>query len=114
VFSTSGIRKKGVTVAQKTIAITIDESEQFAAQHEGDPTDRVIFTCYRLIRSFEQTNIDEQKIGAISRETLARTLREIAGRAFTVGWNTKDLTSIQRAQILDIILSVADLAARVT
>jgi hypothetical protein len=40
---------------------------------------------------------------AISRETFVRTLREMADRAFAVAWTTNALTSIHRAQILDIL-----------
>jgi NAD/NADP transhydrogenase alpha subunit len=81
-----------------------------AVEYEVDPIDGVISTCYRLIGSFERAIGDKQALQAISQETLARALREIANKAFTVGWNSQNLTSIQRAQILDVLLSVANLA----
>lgn len=101
-----------MSLAQEAVALAGDELERVVREHEANSIDRVISTCYKLIRSIEQTTRDEQKLNAISREAIARTLREIADRAFTAGWTAKDLTRIQRAQILDILLSVADLAAR--
>ena len=84
--------------------VGIKELEPIARNYEADPIDRVILRCYRLIDTCEGTISDEQTIKAISHETFAWTLREIADRAFAVGWTTKTLTSIQRAQILDILL----------
>jgi hypothetical protein len=85
-------------------------SQRLAGEYEADPVDGVISTCYRLIGSFERAVSDKQALQAISREALSRTLREIANKAFRVGWNSQNLTSIQRAQILDVLLSVANLA----
>lgn len=90
--------------------VGLEESELFERHYEADSTDAVVSTCYRLIRSFERATGPEQKIKSISRETLARSLREIADRAFALAWNRRDLTGIQRAQILDILLTVASLS----
>jgi hypothetical protein len=92
------------------VALAVEELERLAVECEADPIDGVISTCYRLIGSFERAIRDKQALQAISQETLARALREIANKAFTVGWNSQNLTSIQRAQILDVLLSVANLA----
>jgi len=92
------------------VALAVEELERLAVEYEADPIDGVISTCYRLIGSFERAIRDKQALQAISQETLARALREIANKAFTVGWNSQNLTSIQRAQILDVLLSVANLA----
>ena len=96
-------------MAQEVVALPAEELERFAAGHDADSVDWVISTCYELIRSVEQIIGDEQKIRGISREKLARTLKSIADRAFTAGWNTKDLTSIQRAQILDILFECREI-----
>lgn len=95
---------------QEGVVLAVEELERLAAEHEADPVDGVIATCYRLVWSFERAIRDKQALQAFSRETLARSLREIADRAFAVGWNSQSLTSIQRAQILDVLLSVANLA----
>ena len=100
-------------MAHTVMAFAAEEPGQFAAQHEMDCTDRLISTCYRLIRSFEPAICDEQRSEFISQETPPKTLSDIADRVFTLGWNTNDLTCLQRAQVLNILLSVADLAARV-
>jgi hypothetical protein len=111
VSSTFRPKKAGI-VAQEVVALPIEELERFAAEHDADSVDWVISSCYKLIRSVEQIIGDGQKIRGISRDKLARTLKSIADRAFTTGWNTNGLTSIQRAQILDVLLSVADLAEK--
>jgi len=95
---------------QEVVALAVEELKQLAVEHEAGPIDGVIATCYGLIGLCERAIRDKQASQAMSRETLARTLREIANRAFTVGWNSQNLTSIQRAQILDVLLSVANLA----
>ena len=92
------------------VVLAVEELERLAVEYEADHIDGVISTCYRLIGSFERAIRDKQALQAISQETLARALREIANKAFTVGWNSQNLTSIQRAQILDVLLSVANLA----
>jgi hypothetical protein len=97
-------------VPQEDVALAVEELERLAVEYEVDPIDGVISTCYRLIGSFERAIRDKRALQAISPETLPRTLREIANKAFTVGWNSQNLTSIQRAQILDVLLSVANLA----
>jgi hypothetical protein len=99
-------------VVEKVVDLAVWESDRFAARYEAGNIDWFILTCYRLIRSFEQTARDEHGIKPASRESPAWTLRDIADRAFTIGWNRTDLNSLQRAQILDIIWSVANLAAR--
>jgi hypothetical protein len=83
---------------------------QFGALSELESTDRFIAACYERIRSFEQ---GEGKWEFISQETLVGTLRDIADLAFALAWNAKDLTCLQRAQVLDVLLSVADLMARI-
>jgi hypothetical protein len=97
-------------VPQKGVVLAVEELDRLAAEHEADPVDGVIATCYRLVWSLERAIRDKQALKVISRETLARTLKEIADRTFAVGWNSQSLTSIQRAQILDVLLSVANLA----
>ena len=92
------------------VVLAVEELERLAVEYEADHIDGVISTCYRLIGSFERAIRDKQALQAISPETLARTLREIANKAFTAGWNSQNLTAIQRAQILDVLLSVANLA----
>jgi hypothetical protein len=109
-ISTPKTREKDVTVPQEDVALAVEELERLAVEYEVDPIDGVISTCYRLIGSFERAIRDKRALQAISPETLPRTLREIANKAFTVGWNSQNLTSIQRAQILDVLLSVANLA----
>jgi len=86
-----------------------EEPQLFTGHDEADSIDGVISTCYGLIGSFEQEIRTDQGIRCIPRANLARTLGEIADRAFALAWNTRDLTCIQRAQILDILLSVASL-----
>jgi len=97
-------------VPQGNVALAVEQLGRLAIEYETDPVDGVISTCYRLIVSFERAVSDKQALQAISRETLARTLREIASKAFAVGWNSQNLTGIQRAQILDVLLSIANLA----
>ena len=86
-----------------------EEPQLFTGHDEADSIDGVISTCYRLVGSFEQEIRTDQGIRCIPRANLARTLGEIADRAFALAWNTRDLTCIQQAQILDILLSVASL-----
>jgi hypothetical protein len=86
-----------------------EEPQLFTGHDEADSIDGVISTCYRLVGSFEQEIRTDQGIGCIPRANLARTLGQIADRAFALAWNTRDLTCIQQAQILDILLSVASL-----
>jgi hypothetical protein len=97
-------------VPHEDVVLAVEELERLAVEYEVDPIDGVISTCYRLIGSFERAIRDKRALQAISPETLPRTLRKIANKAFTVGWNSQNLTSIQRAQILDVLLSVANLA----
>jgi hypothetical protein len=97
-------------VPHEDVVLAVEELERLAVEYEADHIDGVISTCYRLIVSFERAVSDKQALQAISRETLARTLREIASKAFAVGWNSQNLTGIQRAQILDVLLSIANLA----
>ena len=50
--------------------VGIKELEPFARDYESDPIDQVIFRCYRLIETCEETIRDEQTTEAISREHL--------------------------------------------
>ena len=86
-----------------------EELQPFTGHDEADSIDGVISTCYRLVGLFEQEIRTDQGVRCIPRANLARTLGEIADRAFAVAWNTRDLTCIQQAQILDILLSVVSL-----
>ena len=86
-----------------------EELQPFTGHDEADSIDGVISTCYRLVGLFEQEIRTDQGVRCIPRANLARTLGEIADRAFAVAWNTRDLTCIQQAQILDILLSVISL-----
>jgi hypothetical protein len=85
-----------------------EEPELFAA-HEANSSDGIISTCYGLIRSFENAISVEQKTNSIPRETFVHALTQIADKAFDLARDARDLTGIQRAQILDILLSVANL-----
>ena len=87
----------------------IEELQPFTGHDEADSIGGVISTCYRFVGSFEQEIRTDQGVRCIPRANLARTLGEIADRAFAVAWNAKDLTCIQQAQILDILLSVVGL-----
>jgi hypothetical protein len=100
-------------VARTVMAFTVDESEGFAVRPEIDSTDRYISACYLRIQSFELAIRDKQKSRSISEETPPHMLREIADRAFALGWNTDNLTHLQRAQILDIIFRIAELTRRI-
>ena len=86
-----------------------EELQPFTGHDGADSIDGVISTCYRLVGLFEQEIRTDQGVRCIPRANLARTLGEIADRAFAVAWNTRDLTCIQQAQILDILLSVVSL-----
>ena len=92
-----------------TKRLAAEEPLPFTGHDEANFIDGVISTCYRLVGSFEQEIRTAQGVRCIPRANLARTLGEIADRAFAVAWNTRDLTCIQQAQILDILLSVASL-----
>jgi hypothetical protein len=110
-WDSSQVRDRGVgsvRLAHTVITFAAKEAGQFAALPELESTDRSIAACYERIRSFEQAPKGERES-----ETPVGTLRDLADRAFTLGWNTKDLTHFQQAQILDILLSVADLMARI-
>jgi hypothetical protein len=86
-----------------------EEPQPFTGHDEANSIDGVISTCYRLVGSFEQEIRTDQGTRCVPRGNLARTLGEIADKAFALAWNTRDLTCIQQAQILDILLSVASL-----
>jgi len=92
-----------------TKRLAAEEPLPFTGHDEANFIDGVISTCYRLVGSFEQEIRTDQGVRCVPRANLARTLGEIADRAFAVAWNTRDLTCIQQAQILDILLSVASL-----
>jgi hypothetical protein len=94
------------TLPKRTKATSATEEPQL---FEAESIDGVISTCYRLVGSFEQEIRTDQGIRCIPRANPARTLGEIADRAFALAWNTRDLTCIQKAQILDILLSVTSL-----
>ena len=73
-------------------------------------TDGFIAACYQRIRSFDQTRGSERERESVPHEI--GTLTDIADRTFTLGWNSKNLTHLQQAQLLDILLSIADLMVR--
>jgi len=85
--------------------LAAEEPLPFTGHDEANFIDGVISTCYRLVGSFEQEIRIDQVAGCVPRGTLG----EIADKAFALAWNTRDLTCIQQAQILDILLSVASL-----
>lgn len=99
------------TTAHRVMAFTAKEAERFDALHEPNYADHVIAACYQRIRSFEQAGGSERKRQSISYEVHVGTLTDIADRAFTLGWSSKDLTHLQQAQLLDILLSISDLVA---
>ena len=74
--------------------MVIEELEQFAQEFRADSPDWVIFACYRLVDACERAIRDEQTIRGVSRERLLQTLREIADRAFAIGWNSNKLSCI--------------------
>jgi hypothetical protein len=86
-----------------------EEPQPFTRHDEANSIDGVISICYRLLGSFEQEIRIDQVTRCVPRGNLARTLGEIADKAFALAWNTRNLTCIQQAQILDILLSVASL-----
>jgi hypothetical protein len=88
-----------------TKRLAAEEPLPFTGHDEANFIDGVISTCYRLVGSFEQEIWIDQVAGCVPRGTLG----EIADKAFALAWNTRDLTCIQQAQILDILLSVASL-----
>lgn len=88
-----------------TKRLAAEEPLPFTGHDEANFIDGVISTCYRLVGSFEQ----EIRIDQVTRCVPRGTLGEIADKAFALAWNTRDLTCIQQAQILDILLSVASL-----
>jgi ATP-dependent protease Clp ATPase subunit len=88
-----------------TKRLVAEEPLPFTGHDEANFIDGVISTCYRLVGSFEQ----EIRIDQVTRCVPRGTLGEIADKAFALAWNTRDLTCIQQAQILDILLSVASL-----
>lgn len=88
-----------------TKRLVAEEPLPFTGHDEANFIDGVISTCYRLVGSFEQEIRIDQVAGCVPRGTLG----EIADKAFALAWNTRDLTCIQQAQILDILLSVASL-----
>lgn len=88
-----------------TKRLAAEEPLPFTGHDEANFIDGVISTCYRLVGSFEQEIRIDQVAGCVPRGTLG----EIADKAFALAWNTRDLTCIQQAQILDILLSVASL-----
>ncbi len=89
----------------------VNETKQFAARSELESIDRLIAASYRRIRSFEQASKSERE--SISQKTPMGTLSDIADQVFALGWNTRDLTHLQQAQVLDILLTVADLMAKI-
>jgi hypothetical protein len=86
-----------------TKRLAAEEPLPFTGHDEANFIDGVISTCYRLVGSFEQ----EIRIDQVTRCVPRGTLGEIADKAFALAWNTRDLTCIQQAQILDILLSVS-------
>ena len=100
------------TVAHTVVAFAAKKAEQFDALLETNCTDRFIAACYQRIRSLDQTRGSERERESISHEVRIGTLTDIADRVFTLGWNSKDLTHLQQAQLLDILLSIADLMVR--
>jgi hypothetical protein len=107
------MKRFDVTFADTPIACAADESGQAAAVSPGvGYAERVITSCYRDFQWFEQDIRDNEKSKRISRETPYRMLMDIADRAFTLASDTKSLNNLQRAQILDIILRVAELMGR--
>ena len=88
-----------------TKRLAAEEPQPFTEHDEASSIDGVISTCYRLVGSFEE----EIRIDQVTRCVPRGTLGEIADKAFALAWNTRDLTCIQQAQILDILLSVASL-----
>jgi hypothetical protein len=75
--------------------------------------ERVISSCYTSFQSFEQDIRDKEKSKRTSQETPYRALMDIADRAFMLASETKNLDNLQRAQILDVILRVAELMGRI-
>ncbi len=98
-------------MAHRAMVFTAKEAERFDALHEPNYADRVIAACYQRIRSFEQAGRSERKRESISYGVHVGTLTAIADRAFTLGWNSEDLTHLQQAQLLDILLTISDLVA---
>ena len=94
------------------MAFAAKKAKQFDALLEPNCTDGFIAACYQRIRSFDQTPGSERERESVSHEMQIGTLTDIADRAFTLGWNSKDLTHLQQAQLLDILLSIADLMFR--
>jgi hypothetical protein len=92
-----------------TKRLAAEEPQPFTEHDEASSIDGVISTCYRLVGSFEEEIRIDQVTRCVPRGNLARTLGEIADKAFALAWNTRNLTCIQQAQILDILLSVASL-----
>ena len=106
------MKRFDVTLADSPMACAADESVQAAVSPGVSYAERVITSCYRDFQWLEQDIRDGEKSKRTSQETLDGILMHIADRAFTLASDTKSLNNLQRAQILDIILRVAELMGR--
>jgi hypothetical protein len=103
------MKRFDVTLADTPMACAANESGGAAVSPAVSYAERVITSCYRDFQWLEQNIRDNEKSGRTSQEPLDGILMDIADRAFTLASDTKSLNNLQRAQILDIILRVAEL-----
>jgi hypothetical protein len=106
------MKRFDVTLADTPIACAANQSGRAAVSRAVSYAERVITSCYRDFQRFEQDIRDKEKSKRTSQETPDEMLMDIADRVFTLASDTKSLTNLQRAQILDIILRVAELMGR--
>lgn len=99
-------------VAHRAMAFAAKEAKRFDALPESNYADRVIAACYQRIRSLELAAGSGRKRESTSHGMQAGTLSDIADQAFALGWRSKDLTHLQQAQLLDILLTISDLMDR--
>lgn len=80
-------------------------SDAFCREH-------FMLTCYGLIESFSQQLADREHWSEASTEELAHSLNQITDQAVQLGLGAQDLSNLERAQLMDILMWVADVRAR--
>ena len=71
-----------------------------------------VATCYAQIEECAQHLSSKDRLSERYTQVASRNLSDIADQAVNLGLSTDDLTNLERAQLMDIILSVAHLSGR--
>jgi hypothetical protein len=99
-------------MGQQCSAAGCDKAAAGFLDTRGFCREHLIATCYARIEECAQRITSKEGLSETLTPVMGRNLAEIADQATKLSLSAEDLTNLERAQLMDIVLSVAHLSSR--